>query len=51
MRLLLDPEHMAQKGEKNDFLHIFYSKCLPTLTTSLLEIVDGVTKPKKGEEN
>ncbi|KAF8382263.1 smk-1, partial [Pristionchus pacificus] len=49
MRLLLDPEHMAQKGEKNDFLHIFYSKCLPTLTASLLEIVDGVTKPKKDD--
>ncbi|GMT37324.1 hypothetical protein PFISCL1PPCAC_28621, partial [Pristionchus fissidentatus] len=49
MRMLLDPEHMAQKGEKNEFLHLFYSKCLPYFTTSLDEVVKGVNRPRKDD--
>ncbi|GMS78417.1 hypothetical protein PENTCL1PPCAC_592 [Pristionchus entomophagus] len=40
---------MAQKGEKNEFLHIFYSKCLPVFTSNLVEIVNGGTRPKKDD--
>ncbi|GMR56577.1 hypothetical protein PMAYCL1PPCAC_26772, partial [Pristionchus mayeri] len=49
MRMLLDPEHMAQKGEKNEFLHIFYSKCLPCFTASLVENVADGKRPKKDD--